>query len=135
MLTKRYGSFFCLRKGVIFTLDKILQSDSQNNAPKEGELYKEVSVGGNKFKLYYGYYEELDKDSVFNEPIPIYPDLSRESVFTHDGFRIVTAMQDVCGNYNGKGGDSCDMCLYFEKSAELFGICRCYGNKKKITDN
>ena len=128
--------FLCSWKGVILTLDKILQGESQNKAPKEGEFYKEVSVDGKIFKLYYGYYEELDKDSVFNEPIPIYPDLASELVYTLDGFRIVTAMQDVCGRYNGKdGGDSCDMCVYFEKNAELFGICRCYGNKMKSTDN
>lgn len=94
--------------------------------PVEGELYKEVTVGGRPFRLVYGYYEDFERESPFNEPIPIYPDLLNNPVYTAQGIPIVTAMQDICSCYNGKSdGDSCSECIYFQKDAELFGLCSC----------
>lgn len=102
------------------------------SSPKEGDLYKEVTVGGRCFSLRYGYYEDADRNSSFNEPIPIYPDFSREPVYTREGVPIVTAMQDVCVGYRGKdGADTCSDCLYFQKQEELFGLCSCSRNQKK----
>lgn len=96
--------------------------------PKEGELYKEVTVGGRSFRLVYGYYEDFERESPFNEPIPIYPDLLKNPVYTAKGTPIVTAMQDICSDYLGKAdGDSCSECIHFQKNAELFGLCSCPG--------
>ena len=121
-------------------LTKLLQSNSEQIKPKEGDLYKEVIVGGRLFRLYYGYYEENDRNSMFNDPIPIYPDLLKNPEYTDEGTLIVTAMQDVCARYLGmQSGDSCTECVYFQSDAELFGLCKCLENQnttdKKINDN
>lgn len=112
-------------------LKKLLQQmPSPGSPPKEGDLYREVTVGGRCFRLLYGYYEDADRSSPFNEPIPIYPDFIREPVYTREGAPVVTAMQDVCDSYRGKEGpDGCSDCLYFQKQEELFGICSCLKNK------
>lgn len=95
--------------------------------PREGELYKEVTVGGKVFELRYGYYEEFERNGRFNDPIPIYPDFIEYPVYTDEGHPIVTAMQDVCANYecaHDDDGDSCQDCKYFKKHEDLFGICQ-----------
>ncbi len=100
-------------------------------APKEGDLYKKVTVADVSFELYYGYYEEFERHSPFNEPMPIYPDLIKEPRYTANGTPVVTAMQDICTNYEGSAsGDSCAECIYFNKHEELFGLCTCPARAK-----
>ena len=112
-------------------LSKLLQGDGQSVKPKEGELYREVTVGGKQFVLRYGYYEEFDRNSLYNDPIPIYPDLIQNPIYTDDGILIVTAMQDICEYYHGTAnGESCNECIYFRKKAELFGLCSCMENRQ-----
>ena len=132
MSVKRYSRFLhSNRKGGVLMLTKLLQGSASGIKPKEGDLYKEVTVGEKKFRLVYGYYEEDDRNALFNDPIPIYPDLIKNPEHTSDGFLIVTAMQDVCENYNGSPhGDSCNECVYFQKDKELFGMCSCIENRK-----
>ncbi len=99
--------------------------------PKEGDLYKEVIVGGKNFRLVYGYYEDFERESRHNEPMPIYPDFIKEPHFTEEGIPLVTAMQNICRYYSGKPeGDSCVDCIYFHKSEELFGLCSCPKNRQ-----
>jgi len=94
--------------------------------PKEGDLYKTVTLFGKTFPLYYGYYEEFERYSRYNEPMPIYPDFLRNPVYTDDGTPLVTKMQDICAYYQGEGQeDSCATCDYFRKIEDLFGICIC----------
>lgn len=114
-------------------LSKILiHGVEQQSTPKEGDLYKEVTISGKKFKLLYGYYESFDRESVFNEPIPIYPDFLKEPHYTDDGIPIVTAMQNICDYYNGKNDEdsSCSDCDFFQRAEELFGLCYCPFNKR-----
>lgn len=100
-------------------------------APREGDLYRELTIRGKSFKLVYGYYEDFERESPFNEPMPLYPDFIKEPVYTDDGIPFVTAMQDVCKRYTGEtGGDSCSKCVHFQKSIELFGFCYCQENKQ-----
>lgn len=109
-------------------LTKILvQDDHQPAIPKEGDLYKEVSISGKTFRLLYGYYESFERESPFNEPIPIYPDFIKDPHYTADGVPIVTAMQNICEHYFGKHDEdsSCSECAYFQNSEELFGLCKC----------
>lgn len=90
--------------------------------PREGELYFTVSPFGKEFTLYYGYYDELDRQS--GAPVPIYPDLKENPVYTDSGAPIVTAMQIACPHYKGSPNeDSCGRCAYFEKGDLLFGKC------------
>lgn len=106
---------------------------NETNVPvalKEGDLYKEFTIGGRTFRLFYGYYEEFERE--YNEPIVIYPDFIQNPVFTDEGVPIVTAMQDVCEHYAGKqGGDGCADCIYFRTSEELFGLCGCVKRRKR----
>jgi len=99
--------------------------------PKEGTLYKRIAVSDKVFDIYYGYYEDFERE--FNDPIPLYPDLLRIPEYTSSGELIVTGMQDICSNYSGReSGDSCAGCLYFKSCEDLFGICTCLQNRKKL---
>ncbi len=114
-------------------LTKILmQGVDRPSTPKEGDLYKEVTISGKTFKLLYGYYESFERESHFNEPMPIYPDFIKEPHYSDEGIPIVTAMQNVCKFYNGKNDEdsSCSDCEFFEKKEDLFGFCKCTERKR-----
>ncbi len=114
-------------------LTKVLMQGVEGpTAPKEGDLYKEVNIGEKKFKIFYGYYEDFERESPFNDPMPIYPDFIKEPHYTAEGKPIVTAMQNVCEFYSGKNDEdcSCSDCVFFQTSEELFGLCSCPQNKR-----
>ncbi|MBQ7095703.1 MAG: hypothetical protein IJN80_04585 [Clostridia bacterium] len=114
-------------------LTNLFNSDLSQAPPKEGTLYKSVTIEGITFDLYYGYYEEFERHSRFNEPIPIYPDFLKSPRFTKDGLPFVTAMQDICEGYQGpSSGDSCADCVHFRKQEELFGLCSCPKRQKLL---
>lgn len=98
---------------------------------KEGDLYKIVNVFGRAFELYYGYYDERDRLSKYNDPIPIYPNFKENPVYTDSGQPFVTEMQDTCIYYNGKKNEeACFYCEFFKKGEELIGICTNDNNSK-----
>lgn len=114
-------------------LTKILmQGVEQPPTPKEGDLYKVVTISGKTFRLLYGYYESFERESPFNDPMPIYPDFTKEPHYTDEGIPIVTAMQNVCEFYNRKNDEdsTCAECVFFQKNEELFGLCNCPQNKR-----
>ena len=102
------------------------------DAPKEGDLFKEVTISGKTFRLLYGYYENFERESLYNEPIPVYPDFIKEPHYTDEGIPIATAMQNVCEFYSGKNDEdsSCSDCVYFQRQEELFGLCHCPRRKR-----
>ena len=101
------------------------------NKIKEGTLYKLITLHGKTFEIYYGYYDENDKLSKFNDPIPIFPDFINNKEYTDKGFMFVTFMQDKCSYYIGdKNEDSCYKCSYYKKGEDLIGICKCEKNRK-----
>ena len=102
-----------------------------NEKHLEGDLFRTVEVHGKIFNIYYGYYEEADRHSRYNDPVPVYPDLDRNPQHDGEGHHIVTRMQVACPYYSGKPSeDSCEHCPYFKHSGDLFGICLCEQNKK-----
>ncbi len=102
-----------------------------NEKHLEGDLFRTVEVHGKIFNIYYGYYEESDRHSRYNDPVPVYPDLDRNPQHDGEGHRIVTRMQVACPYYSGKSSeDSCEHCPYFKHGGDLFGICLCEHNKK-----
>lgn len=112
-------------------LSKILsQGAEQSPKPKEGDLYREVTISDKTFRLLYGYYEDYERENPFNDPMPIYPDFIKEPHYTAEGIPIVTAMQNVCEFYDGKNDEDscCDDCAFFKKGEELFGFCNCPRN-------
>lgn len=98
---------------------------------KEGDLYGIITVYGKTFEIYYGYYEEFERRSIYNDPVPIYPDLKENPAYTDDGFPIVTEMQAACEHYFGnEQEDSCGRCRHFEKGERLFGCCTAKERRK-----
>ncbi len=88
--------------------------------PREGDLYKVIEIEKNTFKILYGYYEESERDKV--EPLPVFPNLKENPVYTADGKPIVTAIQDPCEYYAPKNE---------ERSEEWCGDCISYLNTDK----
>ncbi len=105
---------------------------SQRPIFQEGDLYKIISLHGHTFPLYYGYYEECERQNPEIDPMPIYPDFLKEPRYTDDGFPFVTKMQDACKHYNGKTGkyNDCAECACYLHGDELIGICICPKNKQ-----
>ena len=112
---------------------KLIQNDlpQQKTVPKEGDLYKVVNTYGRTFELRYGYYGECDRKY---DPDVIYPDFTKEPVYTNDGTPFVTMMQDACKSYRGEAkrtpDTTCAECRYFRRGEELLGICVCPRNQK-----
>lgn len=106
--------------------------DNEKVVPKEGDLYRTFSIHGKPFTLYYGFYDEKDREFYRNEPMPIYPDLREYPQYTDDGIPIVTRMQIACRYYKGDLGadNGCFTCKHFEHCEEFFGVCRCHANQK-----
>lgn len=99
---------------------------------KEGSLYKSIDLHGTNFKIKYGYYDDKDRHSKYNEPIPIFPDFIKNPMYTNKGQPFVTHMQDKCIHYIGDESiDSCYKCKHFVKGVDLIGICSCPINQKK----
>ena len=111
----------------------LMQDDKRLPTPKEGDLYKEVTISGETFRLLYGYYESFERESPFNDPMPIYPDFIKNPHYTSEGVPIVTAMQNVCERYNGKNDEdsSCSDCIFFKSCEDLFGLCSCPDNNER----
>ena len=102
--------------------------------PKEGDLYREVTIHGKTFRLLYGFYEDFEREGPLNEPMPVYPDFVKDPMYAPGGQPLVTAIQDACRFFLGRpGGDSCGDCSYFRKEEELFGLCHCPKNQNTQT--
>ncbi len=103
-------------------------STAQSTAPREGDLYKIVTLHGKTFEIRYGYYEEIDRQY---EPVAIYPDFIKAPMYTDDGIPFATQMQDICQHFFGKETDDCcGGCAHFQKSTDLFGLCTCETRRK-----
>lgn len=104
--------------------------DNEEFVPKEGMLYKTVTVSGKSFDLYYGYYEDIDRSN--NVLDVIYPDFIKNPAYAENGKPIVTAMQDGCIFFTGETSDACcGDCAYYKKEADLFGVCTSPDNRLK----
>lgn len=105
---------------------------AETHVHNEGDLYKIVELWGCQFPLYYGYYEPCDRDNPAVEPMPIYPDFTKEPQFTENGYPFVTKMQDICHFYQGKAGPfaECADCMYYLHGDELIGVCTCVQNRR-----
>lgn len=107
------------------------ESDMSDRA-REGDLYKRVTAFGKTFDLYYGYYEEFEREH--SEPIPIYPDFFADPQYTEEGHPFATQMQDMCDHGAFREAhlqdQCCGNCSYFKSGEDLFGICTCQTNRR-----
>lgn len=105
--------------------------------PQEGDLFKRLEVHGRIFEIFYGYYEEFERENPTIDPMPIYPDFYKAPLYTKDGFPFVTKMQDGCDCFEGAAGKvaECAECRYYQHGDELLGICICPKNKQDATSS
>ena len=101
---------------------------------KEGELYKIIEAHGKTFEIYYGYYDEADRQNPYVEPMEMYPNFVEAPVYTEEGIPFATAMQSPCGHFNGEADadNTCYQCAYYERCEELLGLCKCKARYKKL---
>ena len=101
---------------------------------KEGDVYKTVTAGGHTFILRYGYYEDYERAA--GEPVVVYPDLELNRMYSTEGYRLVTAIQDVCVCYEGKNRASedacCSECVYYPNTHACIDICTCEQNRQTV---
>lgn len=94
--------------------------------PREGDLYKQISIAGHTFELRYGYYEEHER--ALCPPVVVFPDLLSKTVYCPEGFPLVTQIQDTCKYYSNTSHfpeNWCGDCTYFFGEHPEIGICRC----------
>ena len=97
---------------------------------REGDLYKIVEIANHRFEIRYGYYDEKDRISKFNEPMPIFPDFLQNPFYDEDGYMLVTKIQDKCQFFESdKDFDTCYKCKYFREVEDMIGICKCQSRK------
>lgn len=101
---------------------------------KDRTLYKSIEIEGVRFDIYYGYYNENEKESGY-PPTPIYPDFSGRLQYTKNGLPFVTAYQDVCNYYQPINKETdfvgCGNCKLYESREELIGLCKAKERKKR----
>lgn len=102
---------------------------SDLNIPREGDLYKALTVAGHPFELRYGYYD--DQERALCPPVVIFPDLTAAPLYCRDGYPLVTQIQDPCEHYATPGTKEnwCGDCLHFTGDHWEIGICRCPDRK------
>lgn len=103
-----------------------------NAPPKEGELYKIITIGNHSFELRFGYYADFER--INSEPVVIYPNLSEKRLYDIYGYRIVTAIQDPCDCYEvhtrKTREDCCNDCIHYADHNEGIGVCTYTQNNK-----
>lgn len=111
-------------------------SERSLSAPKEGDLFKNITLHGKEFEIKYGFYEERDRHTSFAEPVAIYPDFSRRPQFTDEGVPFVTQMQAPCEHFVGEADEDsgCGDCAFYRHGEELLGTCDCPANKQSSSD-
>lgn len=96
---------------------------------REGDLYKEIEVFGNKFTLRYGYYEEKDRHNPLCRPIPIYPDFRENPIYTKEGTPYATEIQDACEHFKSYArrteDSTCGECAHYRRGSDWIGVCKC----------
>lgn len=100
--------------------------------PREGDLYKALTVEGHVFELRYGYYDERERHVC--PPVVIWPDLTDGSKRSLEGCPLVTQVQDSCPYYTptqGREDHWCGDCVYYSGDHREIGICRCEARRSK----
>lgn len=98
--------------------------------PCEGDIYKELTVGGRVFKLVYGFYSDSERET--GEMVPLLPDFESAPLHTEGGLPFVTHIQDACPSYSPKRGEGdlwCSDCIHFKNDGQEIGVCLCESNR------
>lgn len=99
----------------------------------DGTLYKTVEIDGVRFDIYYGFYNEREKELGY-EPTPIYPDFDKNPQYTNSGLPIVAVYTDLCPHFQPLPKtielDGCVNCIYFDKKEDYIGLCTCDSRRR-----
>lgn len=107
-------------------------AQQEENVPREGDLYARIEHDGSTFEIYYGYYEECDRQNPMVLPVPLYPDFVQRPQYDKEGQPFVTEMQDACRLYSGKTyDDGCYTCKYYRRVLDYIGVCTCEKRRKQ----
>lgn len=114
-------------------LKRLLKLNHQEDeGPKEGDLYACIEHEGSTFEIYYGYYEECDRQNPMVRPVPLYPDFTKRPQYDKEGYPFATEMQDACKYYVGKTyDDGCYTCKHYRRVLDFIGVCACEQRRKK----
>ena len=100
--------------------------------PREGDLYRIITVEGHRFELRYGYYAEFERGG---DPVVIYPNLMKERLYTSDGKMLACSVQEPCEHYlvpyGKEKNDCCDDCIYYSEPRDEISICLCEQNRSE----
>ena len=120
-----------LQKGAEMFLTNV-NSNAPPKKKQEGDLFKIIEAHGKRFEIRYGYYEDVDRQNPYLDPIEIYPDFLKNPLYTENGVPFVTAIQKPCEYFRGELDEenTCYQCAYYERCEELLGVCKCKENKK-----
>lgn len=95
--------------------------------PKEGDLYKRYVVDDHTFEIRYGFYIEEERGRV--EPLPVFPDLVKDPVYTAAGEPVTALVQVPCGHYAPRQAERsegwCGDCIHYDGGKEEMGRCLC----------
>ncbi|MBQ8229234.1 MAG: hypothetical protein IJZ32_00895 [Clostridia bacterium] len=98
-----------------------------------GALYKTVEIDGVRFDIYYGFYNEREKELGY-EPTPVYPNFDKNPQYTKNGELVVAVYKDLCEHYKPLPKtielDGCVNCVHFDRREEYIGLCKCEHCKK-----
>ena len=96
-------------------------------SPCEGDLFRIYTVDDLTFRILYGYYAENERGRV--EPLPIFPDLVAQPVYTCEGIPVTAYMQAPCQYYCPRHSDHpeewCGDCVHYDAGQEKMGRCLC----------
>lgn len=105
--------------------------------PREGDLYKQITLANHTFELRFGYYEERERELC--PPVVIFPDLVSQPVYDPLGHPLVTQIQEPCEHYRSIDcscpEDWCGDCIHFESPHTELGICQCPHNQIDLRRN
>lgn len=94
---------------------------------REGELYKVYRIEDHTFEIRYGYYEESERGRM--DPLPIFPDLVKNPVYTKEGRPIVSVVQPPCRHYRPRDKemreDWCGDCMHYSDTGKEIAVCDC----------
>ncbi len=117
-------------------ITKLFPQNTLSQPPNcnEGDLFKRFQIYGHEFEIFYGYYEDIERENPLIDPMPIYPDFLKEPQYTTDGLPFVTKMQDACEYYIGKQKicKECAECEYYKHGEELIGVCTNPNRKEQM---
>lgn len=95
--------------------------------PTEGDLYKVYTIDNLSFEIRYGYHVENERGRV--EPLPIFPDMVADPVYTRSGIPVTAYVQAPCGHYaprhHAHPEEWCGDCLHYGGGREKMGCCLC----------